>query len=128
MTLAIGTEGRPLGVAVAKLGRRHMARRKKMKSDWAAIWGFLRFGRSSGYSSHELWLIRHPTHRVVAPPPRSAQGSRIHSVRDASSRWIQDGRWKSARIAMFTKAKKTRGLALLLRERDPDRWDKTIKT
>ena len=29
---------------------------------------------------------------------------------------------------MFAKAKKTRGLALLLRERGPDGWDKTVKT
>ena len=26
--------------------------------------GFLRLGRSNGYSSQEPWLIRHPTHRV----------------------------------------------------------------
>ena len=42
--------------------------------------------------------------------------------------WIQDGRWRSARIATFTKANKTRGLALLLRPRGPDGWDKTVKT
>ena len=90
--------------------------------------GISAIGRSNGYSSHEPWLIRHPTRHIEAPPLRPARGSRRRSVRHASSRWIQDGRWRSARIATFDKAKKTRGLALLLCERGPDGWEKTVKT
>ena len=89
--------------------------------------GYLRLGRSNGYSSQEPWLIRHTTRRVMAPPLRPAQGSRRHSVQHASSHWIQDERWRSARTATFFKAKKTRG-ARASAKRGPDGWDETVKT
>ena len=89
--------------------------------------GFLRLGRSNGYSSQEPWLIRHTTRRVVALPLRPAQGSRRRSVRHASSCWIQDERWRSARTVTFTKTKKTRG-ARASAMHGPDGWDETVKT
>ena len=79
--------------------------------------GISTIGRSNGYSSHEPWLIRHPTRRVVDPPLRPARGS---------GRFLPLDSRRALAIRVVRNVQKTRGTCTSA-VCGSDAWDKTLK-
>ena len=106
-------------------GRKEFAARCEEDEDEVLSGGASRsmcLGRSNGYSSLELWHIRLPTRRFMAPPLRPARGSRRRFVRPFPP---LDSRHALA-IRADRNVQKTRGTRASV-VRGFDGWDKTLK-
>ena len=84
--------------------------------------GFLRLGRSNGYSSLEPWLIRHPARRG----PTSPAGAGIEEA-FRSARFLPLDTRRALAIHADRNIQKTHGTRASA-VRGSDGWDKTVKT